>query len=62
MPDTARQLKEALFKIIKSGEPNALSKMSYGGVLIDTRDGPRLATLTLTLKKPPRIPSGKNGR
>ena len=54
MSDTAQQLRNALIGIAKSGVTDVSHKMRYCGVMVETCDGPKMASLTLTLTKPPK--------
>lgn len=52
--DVARKLKDTLFAIVNHGS-NHRTDAYYGGVLVDTPEGPKLAYLRLTFE--PREPT-----
>lgn len=49
--DVARKLKETLFEIVNH-EAKPRDDTYYGGVLVDTPNGPKVAYLRLTFEQP----------
>ena len=54
MKSTADHLQDALHRIAGDGECDVSRSMKYSGVIVQTSDGPKVATLTLKLTKPPK--------
>jgi hypothetical protein len=56
--DTHRRMKEALFGLIGSAqhpvENPACENLEYGGVLVNTPAGPKVAYLRLSFEDPPQ--------
>lgn len=54
MKSTAEHLQDALHTIAAAGECDVSRGMKYSGVIVETAEGPKIATLTLKLDKLPK--------